>query len=73
VDWNLEGKRIEAGYVDGTIPVTGVVTMSRVAYGGGVVHYLDIEQEINACGGAIRRRKGESISIDHKNVVKILE
>ena len=39
--WNLEGQTVKALYLS-TIPVEGVVTNSRVKYGGSVQHTIDL-------------------------------
>ena len=39
--WNLEGQTVKALYLS-TIPVEGVVTESRVKYGGTVQHTVDL-------------------------------
>ena len=39
--WNLEGLTVK-GYYLGTTPVEGVVTNSRVKFGGAVQHTVDL-------------------------------
>ena len=45
MDWNLEGKRVIGMYM-GDFPVAGVVRLSRVKYGGGVSHHIDLDKPI---------------------------
>ena len=54
MSWNLENLRVNAVYLD-TIPVQGVVELSRVAYGGRVVHTIVLDNPITVYG-ALRDR-----------------
>jgi len=54
MSWNLENLRVNAVYLD-TIPVQGVVELSRVAYGGRVVHTVVLDNPIMVYG-ALRDR-----------------
>ena len=45
MDWNLEGKRVFGYYLD-EFPVTGVVSESRVKYGGKLSHTVVLEKPI---------------------------
>lgn len=47
--WNYEGLTVSGKYL-GTISVTGVVELSRVAYGGGVKHTVVLPESINVYG-----------------------
>ena len=54
MSWNLENLRVKAVYLE-TFPVQGVVELSRVAYGGRVVHTLVLDNPITVFG-ALRDR-----------------
>ena len=43
--WNLEGM-CDSGMYMGEFPVTGVVTLSRVQYGGEVSHHVELETPV---------------------------
>ncbi len=45
MSWNLEGRRVIGMYV-GEFPVVGVVRLSRVKYGGGVSHHVELDKPI---------------------------
>ena len=47
--WNLEGLTVK-GYYLGTTPVEGVVTNSRVKFGGKVQHNVDLYFPITMFG-----------------------
>jgi len=46
--WNLEGQTVRGEYFG--IPVEGIVTMSRVKYGGSVQHTVDLFFPITVFG-----------------------
>lgn len=52
MSWQREGQRIQAQYL-GTFPISGVVELSRVSYGGKVQHTIKLDNIIN-CFGADR-------------------
>lgn len=54
MSWNLENLRVKAVYLE-TFPVQGVVELSRVAYGGRVVHTVILDNPITVFG-ALRDR-----------------
>ena len=45
MSWNLEGCRVIGMYM-GEFPVAGVVRLSRVKYGGGVSHHVELDKPI---------------------------
>lgn len=49
MDWNLENLYVTGLYL-GEIPVIGKVTLSRVKYGGGITHHVELAQTINVYG-----------------------
>ena len=49
MSWNLEGKRISGKYL-GCFPYTGFVSESRVAYGGKIKHFVELDEELTAFG-----------------------
>lgn len=52
--WNLEGFRVTGLYL-GDIPVSGLVYLSRVKFGGAVSHYIVLDQPVDVYG-AMRER-----------------
>ena len=54
MSWNLEGKRVIGMYM-GEFPVAGVVRLSRVKYGGGVSHHVELDKPIQVYN-AVRDR-----------------
>ena len=67
MQWDLEGMQVSGLYL-GEIPVEGHVTLSRVAYGGDVVHTVKLNSPIKVYG-AIR----ECVKLDHKFVSKVAD
>lgn len=47
--WNLEGLPVKGKYLD-LFPYTGVVTLSRVKYGGHVQHTVKLDAPITVFG-----------------------
>lgn len=68
--WNLEGLAVEAIYL-GDIPVAGNVTLSRVKYGGGVSHHIELFNSIK--DGPISRPAGDVVIVDHESVTRVME
>ena len=58
--WNLEGLEVSGMYM-GEFPVTGVVELSRVQYGGEVSHHVVLNESI-VVFNAIRDR----VILEHK-------
>ena len=54
MDWNLEGKRVIGMYM-GDFAVSGIVRLSRVKYGGGVSHHVELDKPIRVYN-AVRDR-----------------
>lgn len=69
MSWNLEGLAVEASYLD--IPVVGKVTLSRVKYGGGISHHVELFNSIK--DGPIARTKGDVVIVDHESVTRVME
>jgi hypothetical protein len=69
MSWNLEGLAVEASYLE--IPVTGKVTLSRVKYGGGISHHVELFSSIK--DGPIARPKGDVVIVDHESVTRVME
>ena len=65
MSWNLENLRAKAVYLE-TFPVQGVVEMSRVAYGGRVVHTVVLDNPITVYG-AIRDR----VIVEHATIQQV--
>jgi hypothetical protein len=69
--WNLEGAFVQGNYC-GDISVSGVVTLSRVAYGGRVEHHIELEHGIN-WQDKIVRPKGDTIILDNDALTSVKE
>jgi hypothetical protein len=67
MDWNLEGKRINGLYM-GLFPYAGVVTNSRVKYGGEVQHTVSVDEPFKVYG-ALR----EVVLVSGTEVNRILD
>ena len=65
MSWNLENLRVKALYLE-TFPVQGVVELSRVAYGGQVVHTVVLDNPITVYG-ALRDR----VIIENKSIQQV--
>ena len=65
--WNLENCRVTGNYM-GIAPVAGMVTESRVKYGGSVSHTVELDEPITVFG-AVRDR----VILDNWEVEKIYE
>lgn len=67
--WNLEGKKVTGTYLQ-EFPVTGQVSLSRVAYGGEVHHYVVLDTPIEVYGrlaDTVILRHGEIAELKDKN------
>ncbi len=60
--WVLEGLTVTGLYLD-DIPVQGVVSLSRVKYGGEVSHHVQLDKPIKVYG-ALR----DTVILDHKQI-----
>lgn len=69
MSWNLEGLAVEASYLD--IPVAGKVTLSRVRYGGSIVHHVELFNSIK--DGPISRPAGDVVIVNHDSVTRVRE
>ena len=65
--WNLENCRVTGNYM-GIALVSGMVTESRVKYGGSVCHTVELDEPITVFG-AVRDR----VILDNWEVEKIYE
>jgi hypothetical protein len=65
MNWNLEGLNIEATYLE-TFPVSGVVELSRVAYGGRVNHHIKLDNAINVYGA-----ERDRVIIEHSQIERV--
>ncbi len=66
MDWNLEGKRVIGMYM-GDFAVSGIVRLSRVKYGGGVSHHVELDKPVKVYS-AVRDR----VILDAEDVKGIL-
>ena len=69
--WVLEGMRVWGNYHGAD--VSGVVTHSRVKYGGGVSHHITVDEGFSTCEGRISRKAGESIILDHSAIERVAD
>lgn len=69
--WNLEGLAVAGVYLS-DIPVRGKVIRSRVKYGGGIQHTVQLDHSFDA-GRGIKRESGEYVLIDHSTVTRVME
>lgn len=69
--WNFEGSRVYGSYLNGDIDVSGIVTKSRVAYGGKVEHWITLDRGFSLYGGRVRREAGETVIIEHASITRI--
>lgn len=67
MNWNLQGMRINGLYM-GLFPISGMVDLSRVKYGGEVSHHVQLDQPIKVYG-AMRDR----VILEHKFVNRVLD
>ena len=67
MSWNLEGKRVNGLYL-GLFPYSGLVTESRVKYGGEVQHTVKVDESFKVYG-EVRNQ----ILVGTKEVNRILE
>lgn len=72
MSWNLEGLRVEGGYLSGDIRVSGKVVLSRVQYGGVVQHTIVLDEGFSILGGAVKRDAGERVLVEHPFIYRIL-
>lgn len=65
MQWNLEGLRVSAVYLD-TFHINGSVELSRVAYGGRVRHTVVLDRPIKIYG--VDR---ERVIVEHEKVTAV--
>ena len=65
--WNLEGLTVRGLYM-GEYPVSGRVELSRVKYGGEVVHTVVLEKPLNL---RWRAEPAERLLIEHKYIEQV--
>ena len=65
MNWNLEGLKVDAKYMN-EFPVSGKVDLSRVKYGGGVARHLVLDTAIEVYG-QIRDR----VIVNHEEVQRV--
>ena len=65
MSWNLEGLRVTGMYM-GEYPVSGLVELSRVKYGGGVQHTVVLDKPLE-----LYSRVRYRVLLDHENVVRV--
>ncbi len=67
MNWNLEGMRVVGIYM-GMFPISGKVDLSRVKYGGEVIHHVALDKPIEVFGAM----RGQVI-LEHKFVNRVME
>tara|TARA_Y100000389_G_scaffold200089_1_gene239807 strand:+ start:1103 stop:1378 length:276 start_codon:yes stop_codon:yes gene_type:complete len=70
--WNLQGMQVWGTYLD-EAEVSGRVTLSRVAYGGGVEHHVKIDEGFSIANGRVNRPAGDVIIIHHQNITRMCD
>jgi len=65
MQWNLENLKVSARYL-GDFPVQGIVTLSRVQYGGTVCHHIKLDLPL-VIYGAIR----DSVIVEHTDIESV--
>jgi len=63
--WNYENMWVSGKYM-GEFPVSGVVELSRVAYGGGVKHHVVLDEPIVVYGA-----ERDRVILDHEEVEQV--
>jgi hypothetical protein len=65
MNWNLEGMKVEGTYLD-QFKVRGRVTMSRVKYGGGVSHHIELDTPMTIYG-----LERDRLILDHQDITRV--
>jgi hypothetical protein len=65
MSWHLEGMQVFGTYM-GDFPVSGKVTLSRVAYGGRVHHHIKLDSTINVYGA-----ERDSVILEHSQITRV--
>jgi len=66
MNWNLEGLYVKGLYM-GEFPVQGLVTLSRVKYGGRVQHTVELDHLVT-----VGEFKHDRILLDHEHVDRVM-
>ena len=64
-EWNLENKRVTGLYI-GSIPVSGIVILSRVKYGYRIAHYIKLDKPVTVHGSTY-----DHVVVDHDNIQQV--
>ena len=77
MSWNLEGLAVEGLYLSGDVKVRGVVTRSRVKYGGIISHHVELDHGFEWKGDTnkvlVSRKAGETVILDHEYITRVME
>ena len=65
--WNLEGLYVTGKYM-GEFPIKGKVRLSRVKYGGGISHHIELINPTEIYG-SIR----DSVILDHNEIETVCD
>lgn len=67
MNWNLEGHRVSGVYLERN-HITGRVIESRVAYGGRVLHTVELDRPMSFFG-----TERDRVVLDHNNLTAVME
>ena len=67
MQWNLEGMQVTGKYM-GQFNVSGVVTLSRVQYGGEIAHHIQLDFPITVYGA-----QRDRVILEHKYIESVAE
>ena len=65
--WNLENMYVSGKYM-GEFPIIGKVRLTRVKYGGGISHHIDLVNPIEIYG-SIR----DSVILNHNEIETVMD
>lgn len=66
MNWNLENLYVSGKYM-GEFPITGKVTLSRVKYGGGISHHIQLNTPVKVYG-SVR----DSVILEHSEIEQVM-
>lgn len=66
MNWNLENLFVSGKYM-GEFPITGKVILSRVSYGGGIKHHVELTTPVKVYG-SIR----DNVILEHSEIQQVM-
>lgn len=66
MNWNLENLYVSGKYM-GEFPITGKVTLSRVKYGGGISHHIELNTPVTVYG-SVR----DNVILEHSEIEQVM-